>query len=1037
MLRWISFLLRYSWILILLVSRTSPHAYSPSSMPQGLHPMPPHPALVEQLQREGQSLPFQADRFGRGIDRPQHVAVPPTGNFNLLVVAVDFSDKAGTVNPTFFDSLVFTPAGPSVNSVTDYYDEISHSTLTLVTVNLPGSLGWIRAPGTYNGPGGYVNPDGSSNSADDYGWGPYPQNLQGIVWNVIPLIDPLVDFSQYDNDGDGFVDSITFVHAGPGAEITGSPNDIWSSAWNLSDGQGPGPLYTLEGVMVDGFSFEAEYMYTVSSATSDQTIGMFCHELGHALFGLPDLYDPDYTSNGVGMWSLMSYGAWNGNGTAYDGSSPAWPDAWSRTVMGFEQPMEITSNLYSYPISPVETSPGAVFKLWSPKLGAREYFLVENRQLVGYDTQLPGQGLLIWHVDEDKWNLWEANTYECTLFPQPGCSCPAWHYLVSLEQADGQFHLENTTTNFGDANDPYPWPYQQNPIPPPNNQNFEFTSTPESGSWYANPCVSNSCVAVKNISIFFPGPPDTLMADFEVICGSGSSCINILPAPVVWDDAGATASHIVSLQNCGPYDLFGLSVSSQWPSTIYNPTNGQPITDLPISSGSTAQVGVHVNLPESAGPGDGNLATLTVTPQWLPGTSVIATLTTQVPTCVLLVDDDRKQPDVEDPYLTALLQNRFAFDYWDVFSQGIPDANTLSAHQSVVWFTGASQVDTLHIRDEMVLMNYLDSSGQLFLSSQDYLSDAGRTFFNRAYLGVGMYLTDLGATSVKGVTGTPIWQNLGPYLLTPPAPSSDRFNPIPGAQGAFENENGYTNALVYNSGTWRSLFLAWPFEYLGLPDAEVVMSTAMNWLEILPRPTVSFTVSAPIACTGNVVTFTNTSTGGDRWWWDFGDGSTSTLTDTTHTYQYPFTATVTLKGMNCCGYETNTQSIEILPAPQVSFTMSSPTARVGETVIFTGTFANLTHLLWDFGDGATSSLPNPTHIYTIPLTATVVLKGFNDCGVATAQRVLRIDAGQTFVYLPLAMKNTGGGQPIRQEDWALVVLPVTVGMMLFGKKSRR
>jgi len=1014
-----------------------------SPLHPGLHAMPAHPALLEKLQQEGKSLPGTAARYSRGIDVPQHMAAPPTGTFNLLVVAVEFQGKPRTVTPAFFDNLVFATPGIGVNSVADYYDEISRSTLTLVTVNPISSIAWITASRSYNGSAGYVNADTSSPGGDydDYGFGLFPQNLQGIVWDVIPLIDPLVDFSQYDNDGDGFVDSVTFIHAGAGAEITGSASDIWSSAWNLSDNQGPGPRSTVDGVMIDNFSFEAEYMVNVSPTTSDQTIGMFCHELGHSLFGLPDLYDPDYSSNGVGQWSLMGSGAWNG--PSNNGSSPAWPDAWSRTVMGFEVPTEITSNAPSQFIDPAETSTNPssiVYKLWSPQLGPREYYLVENRQQVGYDVYLPGKGALIWHVDEDKWNQWEANLNECTNFalpsPLPGCSCLVWHYLVSLEQADGQYHLEKNL-NTGDANDPYPFPYQQTPTP--TTRDFMFSTTPESGSWYASTCPSDSCVAVKNISIFLPGlpgNPDLLMADFQVVCTSTNTCVNILPSPVQWIEGGGTASRIVSIQNCGPgQDIFNLSASSEWPVSFYNPANSQPITNLAIFAGATARVGVRVQVPESVGPGDSGVATMTVDPS-APGSSFTTTLTAQVPTCVLLVDDDRSQPDVEASYITSLLQNRFDFDYWDIDSMGNPSPDALSAHQSVIWFTGNWIYDTLHIRDEMALADYLDGGGQLFLTSQEYLTDTGRTSFNRNYLGVGQFLNDLGANSVQGVAGTLPWQNLGPFTLIPPAPSADWFNPLPGARAAFENENGFYNALAHDAGTWRSLFLSWPFENLAPLDASAVMTNTMDWLDIVPRPTVSFTVSAPQVCTGDVVTFTNTTTGGTRWWWDFGDGSTSTMTDTVHSYYFPFTATVTLKGKNCCGYEIITQSVEVVQSPWVTFTVSSNAVKVGDIVTFTSSVFDVTHLLWDFGDGMTSTLPNPTHIYTAPLTATVVLTGFsNYCGVSMAQKVILVESQpsvQPVAYLPLTVNQVPAmrvkSQPLHHQGggWEMVVLPVLI-----------
>ncbi|MFC1543554.1 immune inhibitor A domain-containing protein [Candidatus Neomarinimicrobiota bacterium] len=66
----------------------------------------------------------------------------------------------------------------------------------------------------------------------------------------------------------------------------------------------------------------------------DMTIGVYAHEMGHAVFGLPNLYDYGYDSEGLGDWSLMAGGSWNGS----LGSSPAFPDAWSHVQMGYVTP---------------------------------------------------------------------------------------------------------------------------------------------------------------------------------------------------------------------------------------------------------------------------------------------------------------------------------------------------------------------------------------------------------------------------------------------------------------------------------------------------------------------------------------------------------------------------------------------------------------------------------------------------------------------------------------------------------------------------
>ena len=248
---------------------------------------------------------------------------------------------------------------------------------------------------------------------------------------------------------------------------------------------------------IDNFTYDPEYMVN----PSDQTMGVYCHEIGHTFFGLPDLYDLDGSSYGVGNWSLMSYGSWNGppiyipwlGYSIADGSSPAWPDAWSRVQMGFETPLQFQGNLPIFLFPPVETLPHAgigMVKLDSPNLGTEEYFLVENRQRLGYDAFLPGDGLLIWHIDEEKWNLWEGNNYECTASPCCGGQCPTWHPLVTLEQADGRLDLE-LYVNPGDTGDPFPGSS--------NNRSFAWNTTPESGSWLANPCPSNSCISVTNL----------------------------------------------------------------------------------------------------------------------------------------------------------------------------------------------------------------------------------------------------------------------------------------------------------------------------------------------------------------------------------------------------------------------------------------------------------------------------------------------------------------------------------------------------------
>jgi len=342
------------------------------------------------------------------------VAVP----FRVLLLLVDFSDQPASTSTEVFDTLMF---GTTTGSIRHYYDEISYSQIDLVTLNMPSTVGWVRAPQPYSY---YVD--------DQYGmYGTYPRNSQGMVSDLIDAVDSLVDFSNYDNDSDGYVDVVVVAHTGTGAELSAQTSDIWSHKWGLY------PARSKDGVYIQNYTVQPEYWYS----PGDMTIGVYCHELGHA-FGLPDLYDTDNSSNGIGKWGIMAYGSWNGS----LGDSPAHPSAWSRIEMGFASPQNVATDLTQRAISSVNDG-GSIYKLWTSGVSANEFFLIENRRRTGYDSDLPGDGLLIWHVDES-----ESNNNDEWYPGEPASD----HYLVALEQADGLFQLEQLSGNFGGASDAFP-----------------------------------------------------------------------------------------------------------------------------------------------------------------------------------------------------------------------------------------------------------------------------------------------------------------------------------------------------------------------------------------------------------------------------------------------------------------------------------------------------------------------------------------------------------------------------------------------------
>ena len=186
----------------------------------------------------------------------------------------------------------------------------------------------------------------------------------------------------------------------------------------------------LVGAYHNGAGGYAQFGEIHQSWSSDKhmaTMGIMVHELGHLVFGLPDLYDTDSSSSGVGAFCLMSYGSWGkSNSATYAGQTPVLPCAFIKHNRGWVKAYTISSGtrgMYAAG-SPYATSANTVCK--RPTLLSQQYFLVENRTPVGYDAGLQRflgttfGGVAIWHVDET----------------MSGNSSDA-HRKVDLEEADG------------------------------------------------------------------------------------------------------------------------------------------------------------------------------------------------------------------------------------------------------------------------------------------------------------------------------------------------------------------------------------------------------------------------------------------------------------------------------------------------------------------------------------------------------------------------------------------------------------------------
>lgn len=246
-----------------------------------------------------------------------------------------------------------------------------------------------------------------------------------------------MDFSEYDNDGDGCVDAVIILTAGL-SEADGTAEDnIWPQQDKLNNHHAS---FQANGVKVDGYITINELWSNAGEGARLAGIGNLCHEFCH-LLGLPDYYDTDGKSGGLSraMWgklSLMDEGNRND-----EGRTPPYFNALDLELLGLEEPVGIAPG--EYMLEPVGKS-HRYLKATTSNDG--EYFLFEARDNSGRDAFIGGKGLVIYHIDrsDKQIRFWDENKVNCkpehqnayviqcvpeaedisqVFFPQPGRTC--------------------------------------------------------------------------------------------------------------------------------------------------------------------------------------------------------------------------------------------------------------------------------------------------------------------------------------------------------------------------------------------------------------------------------------------------------------------------------------------------------------------------------------------------------------------------------------------------------------------------------------
>jgi len=445
----------------------------PPALPPRLRP--DEPIRLQKIRNAKRALGYHEVLPAPAGEAPQGVpinlppkGIEPSGTVKNLVILARFSDTPASTStrPSAEYDLLCNQIGHSADgaagSVKDYYKEVSYNNLTLAS----SVTAWVTLPNTQAYYGADAGPTTDVNAK------------QMVIDAINAAATAGVDFSQYDTDGDGWIDAIDIIHSGYGQEYFGAPTDyIWSHRGFLGDAL----AVQKNGVWIS--SYHTEPALRNLSGTNIVRIGVICHETGH-FFGLPDLYDTDGGSsggygNGVGAWCLMASGSWGADGNSYP-QRPTHMCAWSKMQLGWLDPAAVhTQNAWS--LLRVEDN-SAAFSV-REGLPDAEYFLVTNRQATGFDANLlNGGGLEILHVDE-------AN---------PNNNAP-YDLKVTFEEADGNWSLMSASTGArAQAGDPWPGSLSRT--------SFTGATTPNTNS---NPSLAGSASSISFSSISANGNPMT------------------------------------------------------------------------------------------------------------------------------------------------------------------------------------------------------------------------------------------------------------------------------------------------------------------------------------------------------------------------------------------------------------------------------------------------------------------------------------------------------------------------------------------------
>jgi len=384
----------------------------------------------------------------------------------LLIVRVQYSNYSFASPESKWSKMIF---GNEQGELNNYYNEISNGSFRFT----PASENY----GTVSD--GVVTVTLNQNLSGNSGNGDFRDRAK----NALSLADSYVNFAQYDKDGNGKLSKqeleVLFISAG-GENATNASPGVWAHQDAITDSWYN--KFKLDNVRLINSSYGGTFVvvgekFYDAHSGPDATMGIMAHELGHGVFALPDLYDTDGSSAGIGSFGLMGTGMYAYRQGQTLGATPTHMTGWSKIFCGFVQPVIVNSSVTNLAVENTASTHYSLYKIPSGNSG--EYFLVENRANEGYDkglNVLTGSGsfeggLSILHIDDSKSNNSDDS-----------------HRKVDVEEANNPvLDHDNSMSSWGD---------KKNLFYDTNKDTFTPYTTPNSHRYNG----SNSGISINNIS---------------------------------------------------------------------------------------------------------------------------------------------------------------------------------------------------------------------------------------------------------------------------------------------------------------------------------------------------------------------------------------------------------------------------------------------------------------------------------------------------------------------------------------------------------